>query len=139
MIHHFIIMTYILFIFRQWLIVFCVIATKCNMYFYYNKKNRRCKKLRKSFAKNVRWIKRKIRLKKLLSIVIVNYETRVLLQKVWTAPLDNYELWAFHKWSVFFFKDVNDDKKIRLSLNILYVYQVYLFYRIMTQLHLFRS
>ena len=97
------------------------------------------KKLRKSFAKNVRWIKRKIRLKKLLSFVIVNYETRGLLQKVWTAPIDNYELWAFHKWSVFFFKDVNDDKKIRLSLNILYVYQVYLFFRIMTQLHLWWS
>ena len=80
------------------------------------------KKLRKSFAKNVRWIKRKIRLKKLLSFVIVNYETRGLLQKVWTAPIDNYELWAIHKWSVFFFKDVNDDKKIRLSLNLFYIY-----------------
>ena len=125
MIHHFILMTYMLFIFRQWLIVFCVIATKCNT-FYYNQKNRRCKKLRKSFAKTVRWIKRKIRLKKLLSFVIVNYETRGLLLKVWTAPIDNYELWAIHKWSVFFFKDVNDDKKIRLSLTLV-LYLVDLF------------
>ena len=50
MIHHFIIMTYMLFIFRQWLIVFCVIATKCNT-FYYNQKNRRCKKTSKKFCK----------------------------------------------------------------------------------------